>query len=186
MLISNLCYFCFLSLCFLINCHTGSGSGIRGKDASRSTCKSKKGVKCDTTLKEAPDAWASEPPLGTGSASPRRRLSTTQGEEEDEEERGIINMYDVDADIDYDEIGFDAEDDEDEEDANWYTEAYDQYTTDTEGGVEFQQPFQHRKLAAAETTKPSPKRKRKGPKKQGGVFDPLVMYYNQTHTAKNR
>ena len=55
----------FLMSCDIINSCTsiGTGSGIRGKDRTRASCVSKGDMLCDTTLPEAPDAWAESEPI---------------------------------------------------------------------------------------------------------------------------
>jgi hypothetical protein len=143
----------------------GAGSGIRGKDASRSACRSKGGAKCDATLLEVEGAWASLPPLSPPAS--RRLLADEHldldwGMEEEEQGEYWLEEW---------------EEEGEGEEANWSAEAYAVYVTNYSDGVT------HRNLADAP---PKKKKRKKMAKKQGGVFDPLVMYHNQTHTAKNR
>jgi hypothetical protein len=121
---------------------------------------------CDPSLREERDAWASLPPLTLPPPAPRRLLARdgadTWGIEEDEQGGYLLEEWE-----------------EGEGDSGWPADASGLRAAAAGDSA------LHRKLADAPPKNP-PKRNKKIRKVQGGTYDPMVMYYNQTHTAKNR
>lgn len=134
----------------------GVGIGIRGKDRSRATCQNGPKLSCDTYLKEADGAWAVDFEI-------QRQLSAAETNQSIFLRPNAVST----------------------------AERYSDNAIASEvlmRGDELAWPFNitnrhsyHRMLGENGGQK-----KKKGPKKQGGIWDPKVLYHDQSHTAKNR
>ena len=142
----------------------GSGIGIRGKDSTLSTCKSEADVDCRKVVgTELVDAWAKEPP---------RRLTDSTFDTPaltEEKTRDAEGYYDLSERLSfYDHF---------EENMSFNS---------SPAAISYHNSSRIQSRRNLAVTKPGQKKKRKAPKRQGGVYDPLVMYHNQSHTALNR
>lgn len=128
----------------------GVGSGIRGKDRTRSICKNTAKITCNPNLPELDDAWATD----SGLNSQSRRLNFLNAS------IGATNKYQrYNQELQNKKISG----------QNWTAK------------LASSNNFEHRIL-----TESKPKSKGRKPKRQGGIWDPNVLYHEQLHTAKHQ